>query len=70
MKAASGKAKIPEASDAIAVDNNHAVSTEIMSNAELCAKRAPEEASYTVEDVKLSGEIVLAAKSVCAVVIK
>lgn len=70
MKAASGKAIVPEASDAIAEDNNHAVSTEIMSNAELCAKRAPEAASYTEEKVKLAGEIVLPAKSVIAVVIK
>ncbi|MCQ2494543.1 MAG: alpha-L-arabinofuranosidase [Lachnospiraceae bacterium] len=67
MKAASGKAIVPEASDAIAADNNHAVSTEIMSNAELCAKRCPEEASYTSEKIKLSGSIDLPAKSVIAV---
>ncbi len=69
MKAASGCAKVPEASDAIAVDNNHAVSTEIMSNAELCMKRFPEEASYTVENKKISGSIDLPAKSVLAIVI-
>ena len=73
MMAANGKAIVPVASRAIASDNNHAVSLKIMSNAEVCALRAPEEASYTVTKLTLSadanGIVELPAKSVTAIVI-
>ena len=69
MMAALGEAAEPVASDAIATDNNHAVSTDIMDNFELCAKRAPEAVSYTVESKEISGKIEIPAKSVCAFVI-
>lgn len=72
MMAANGQAKVPVASKAIAEDNNHAVLTSVMTNAEVCALRAPEEASYTVETVTLSeadnGIVTLPAKSVSAFV--
>lgn len=69
MAAASGVAKEVVATDAIATDNNHAVSTSIMSNFELCAKRAPEEVSYTELPVRISGELTLPAKSLTVVVL-
>lgn len=68
MMAASGKAKTITASEAIASDNNHAVSTDIMSNKSLCELRAPEEARYEVKDIKIDGKVVLPAKSVQAFV--
>lgn len=69
MMAASGCAVVPVATDAIAPDNNHAVPLEIMSNLELCMKRFPEAAKYTVDQVAVNGKITVAAKSVNAFVL-
>lgn len=66
MMAENGKAKVPVETDAIYHENNHAVPVEIMSNAELCMKRYPEKAKYSVETVDINGKIILPAKSVSA----
>lgn len=66
MKAANGIAKTVVATKAIAEDNNHAVRLEVMSNAEVCELRAPEESSYTVEKCQIDGELVIPAKSFIA----
>ncbi len=68
MSAASGTAKAVKASEAIALDNNRAVSTDIMSNARLCELRAPEAVSCTSADVDLTGGITLPPKSFAVIV--
>lgn len=67
MMAVSGVAKVPVQTKACASDNNHAVSLDIMSNAELCELRAPEAVSYSVKNEALEGTIVVKAKSVNAI---
>lgn len=66
MMAANGQAIVPVQTKACASDNNHAVSTEIMSNLELCKLRAPEACTYTIENISLDGKLVIPAKSVTA----
>ena len=51
------------ATKAVAEENNHAVPLSVVSNEELCALRAPEEVSYTVENAEADGSFVFAAGS-------
>ena len=62
--AASGKAKLVVATDAIGTSGGtKGVSPDVMSNLEVCEKRAPEALSYTCEKESFSGEITIPAKS-------
>ena len=70
MAAANGKPKVPTATKAVCTENNHAVPLSVCSNAELCALRAPEEASYTVTETVLNGEMTFPKKSVTAIKLK
>ena len=65
LVAASGQAKKVVATDAICTTNNgnKAVSPDVMSNREICEKRGPEAASYTVTKENFDGTIILPAKS-------
>ena len=64
LLAASGKAKLVVATDAIGTSGGtKGVSPEVMSNLEVCEKRAPEALSYTCEKESFSGEITIPAKS-------
>lgn len=63
LKSASGMPKKVFATKAVAEENNHAVPLSVVSNEELCALRAPEEVSYTVENAEADGSFVFAAGS-------
>ena len=64
LQAKSGKAKTIVATDTIGPESgNKSISPEIMNNKELCEKRAPEEVSYTIEKVKIAGEVKIPGKS-------
>lgn len=64
LQAKSGKAKTIVATNTIGPESgNKSISPEIMNNKELCEKRAPEEVSYTIEKVKVAGEVKIPAKS-------
>ena len=64
LMAKSGTAKKIVATDTIGPESgNKSISPELMSNKELCSKRAPEEVSYTIDKVKFEGEIKVPAKS-------
>lgn len=64
LQAASGKAKKVVATDAVnPATGNKPISPEIMSNLELCQKRGPESAAYTVCQEKITGEVQVPAKS-------
>lgn len=67
MAAANGEPKVPVATKAVCSENNHAVPVSVCTNAELCALRAPEEASYTVTETVLNGSMTFPKKSVTAV---
>ena len=62
--ATSGTAKKVEATDAIGITGGtKGVSPEVMSNLEVCEKRAPEAVNYTVSKENFGGEITIPAKS-------
>ena len=62
--ATSGTAKKVEATDAIGTTGGtKGVSPEVMSNLEVCEKRAPEAVNYTVSKENFGGEITIPAKS-------
>lgn len=64
LAAASGTAKKVEATDAIGTSGGtKGVSPELMSNLEVCEKRGPEAASFTVTKENFGGEITIPAKS-------
>lgn len=64
LAAASGKAKVVVATDAIGTTGGtKGVSPDFMSNLEVCEKRAPEAASFTVSKESINGEITIPAKS-------
>ena len=64
LMAKSGTAKKIVATDTIGPESgNKSISPELMSNKQLCEKRAPEEVSYTVEKTKFEGEVKIPAKS-------
>ncbi|MBP5444304.1 MAG: carbohydrate binding domain-containing protein [Treponema sp.] len=64
LVASSGTAKKVEPTDAVASSGGtKAVSPELMSNLQVCEKRAPESVSYTVAKENLNGEITIPAKS-------
>ena len=64
MQAKSGKAKVIVATDTIGPESgNKSISPELMNNRQLCEKRAPEEISYTIEKVKIEGEVKIPGKS-------
>lgn len=66
--AKSGTAKKIVATDTIGPESgNKSISPELMTNKELCDKRAPEEVSYTIEKVKFEGEVKIPAKSLLIV---
>ena len=68
LMAKSGTAKKIVATDTIGPESgNKSISPELMTNKELCAKRAPEEVSYTIEKVKFEGEVKIPAKSLLIV---
>ena len=68
LMAKSGTAKKIVATDTIGPESgNKSISPELMTNKELCDKRAPEEVSYTVEKVKFEGEVKIPAKSLLIV---
>lgn len=64
LTAASGSAKKVVATDAVSTEGGtKAVSPDLMSNLEVCRKRAPEEVTYTVSKESISGGIKIPAKS-------
>lgn len=64
LSAASGKAKVVVATDAIGTTGGtKGVSPAVMSNLEVCQKRAPEELSYSCSKENFGGEITIPAKS-------
>ena len=64
LAAASGTAKKVVATDAIGTTGGtKGVSPDVMSNLEVCQKRAPEELSYTCSKENFGGEITVLAKS-------
>ena len=64
LSAASGVAKKVVATDAIGTTGGtKGVSPDFMSNLEVCEKRGPEAAAFTVSKENFSGEITLPAKS-------
>ena len=64
LAAASGTAKKVVATDAIGTTGGtKGVSPDVMSNLEVCQKRAPEELSYSCSKENFSGEITIPAKS-------
>ena len=64
LAAASGTAKKVVATDAIGTTGGtKGVSPDVMSNLEVCEKRAPEELSYTCSKENFCGEITVPAKS-------
>jgi hypothetical protein len=64
LAAASGKAKVIVATDAIGTSGGtKGVSPDFMTNLQVCEKRGPEAASFTVSKESLNGEIILPAKS-------
>ena len=64
LQAKSGKAKTIEKTDTIGPESgNKSISPELMNNKQLCEKRAPEEVSYTIEKVKIEGEVKIPSKS-------
>ena len=68
LMAKSGTAKKIVATDTIGPESgNKSISPELMTNKELCDKRAPEEVSYTIEKVKFEGEVKIPAKSLLIV---
>ena len=68
LMAKSGTAKKIVATDTIGPESgNKSISPELMTNKELCAKRAPEEVSFTIEKVKFEGEVKIPAKSLLIV---
>ena len=68
LMAKSGTAKKIVATDTIGPESgNKSISPELMTNKELCDKRAPEEVSYTIEKVKFEGEVKILAKSLLIV---
>lgn len=68
MSAKSGKAKVVVATDAVNPNSgNKPISSDVMSNLELCQKRAPEAVAFTTEKVTLNGKVVVPAKSVIVV---
>ena len=68
LMAKSGTAKKVVATDTIGPESgNKSISPELMTNKELCDKRAPEEVSYTIEKVKFEGEVKIPAKSLLIV---
>lgn len=65
LAAKSGKAKVVVATDAVSNNSgNKPISPDVMSNLEMCKKRAPEDVAYTTEKQNINGEVVLPAKSV------
>ena len=64
LAAASGKAKVVVATDAIGTTGGtKGVSPDFMSNLEVCEKRGPEAAAFTVSRESFGGEITIPAKS-------
>ena len=64
LQAKSGKAKTIVVTNTIGPESgNKSISPEIMNNRELCEIRKPEEVSYTIEKVKIDGEVKIPAKS-------
>ena len=64
LQAKSGTAKKIVATNTIGPESgNKSISPEIMNNKQLCEKRAPEEVSFTIEKIKIEGEIKIPAKS-------
>ena len=64
LQAKSGTAKKIVATDSIGAESgNKSVSPDLMSNKQLCEKRAPEEVNYTIEKIKIEGEVKVPAKS-------
>ncbi|MBP5358439.1 MAG: hypothetical protein J6Y69_04550, partial [Treponema sp.] len=64
LTAASGSAKKVVATDAIGTSGGtKGVSPDLMTNLEVCMKRAPEEVSYTVSKESINGGIKIPAKS-------
>ena len=64
LQAASGTAKKIVATDTIGAESgNKSISPDIMNNKQLCEKRAPEEVKYTIEKVKIDGEVKIPSKS-------
>jgi hypothetical protein len=64
LAAASGTAKKVIATDAIGTTGGtKGVSPDVMSNLEVCQKRAPEELSYSCSKENFCGEITIPAKS-------
>ena len=64
LQAKTGTAKKIVATDTIGPESgNKSISPDLMNNKQLCEKRAPEEVSFTIEKVKIEGEIKIPAKS-------
>ena len=64
LQAKSGIAKKIVATDTIGPESgNKSISPDLMSNKELCQKRAPEEVSYIIEKIKIQGEVKIPGKS-------
>ena len=64
LVAASGKAKVVVATDAIGTSGGtKGVSPDFMTNLQVCEKRAPEAVSFTVSKENINGEIRIPAKS-------
>lgn len=70
LRAASGMAKVPVPTKAVANENNHAVPLSVVSNRELCELRGPEPTAYTVTEEALNGSYVFPAKSLVAIKLK
>ena len=69
LQAKSGTAKKIEVTDTIGPESgNKSISPDIMNNLQLCEKRAPEEVSFTIEKVKIEGEVKIPAKSFVIVI--
>ncbi len=65
MVAKSGTAKKVVPTDAVNMEaGNKVINASLMSNIELCQKRAPEEVAYTIKQEQISGQISIPAKSI------
>ena len=70
LQAKSGTAKKIVATDTIGPESgNKSISPDLMNNKQLCEKRAPEEVNYTIEKVKIKGEVKIPAKSFIIVIL-